>query len=190
MPIAPLIFKEKAMALRYHGNLDAAYHHQAVVFKANLAQRATADALNAAVQISDALERQLGRLTKKPSDDDFFHAAVSCREPWTFYCKQVYLAAKRVLDDGKWVLVITEPYQSDRHVEQQQAMVGMLREQFGGQRRLRYVNLGLAVDLRDRTLSFDGLHLTGQGNERIADRLLGPTLEVLTASDQRRAGGR
>lgn len=179
LPIFPVIFKEKAMALRYHGDLEAAYQHQPVVFKPNLAQRATADALEAAVRISEALEQRLGPLAKTPSDAEFLEAAAGCGPPWTFYCTHVFRAVTRGLDENRWVMVVTEPYQSDRHIEQQQAMVGMLQKEFRSYPRLRYVNLGLAVDLHDPALCFDGLHLTAQGNERIADRLAGPVLEVL-----------
>jgi lysophospholipase L1-like esterase len=36
---------------------------------------------------------------------------------------------------------------------------------------VHYVDLGLAVDLDDPALSFDGLHLTAAGNARVADQL-------------------
>ena len=65
-------------------------------------------------------------------------------------------------------------------IEQQQAMVGMLRERFSNHPRLRYVDLGQGVvDLEDNALCYDGLHLTAQGNAQIADHLVLPVLEVL-----------
>ena len=58
-------------------------------------------------------------------------------------------------------------------------MAGMLREQFGEHPRLRYINLGSAINLKDLTLAYDGMHLTAEGNERIAGLLVPPLVEVL-----------
>lgn len=69
------------------------------------------------------------------------------------------------------------------HVEQQRALVGMLREQFGNESRVRYVNLGTGVvDLKDQSICYDGMHLTAQGNERIAQHLVEPILEILVVA--------
>jgi hypothetical protein len=43
---------------------------------------------------------------------------------------------------------------------------------------VRYVNLGLAIDLRDRSIAYDGLHLVAKGNERVAGRLVAPVFEM------------
>ena len=43
-------------------------------------------------------------------------------------------------------------------------LAAMLQRRFGGDRRVRYVNLGPTVDLSDRALSFDDMHLTAPGN--------------------------
>ena len=80
---------------------------------------------------------------------------------------------------GKRVLVVTQPYLSDLHVEQQRALEAMLRRQFGGDPRVRYVNLGRLIDLHDPRLAYDGLHLTAVGNEKIAAALAPVVLEVL-----------
>jgi hypothetical protein len=179
LPIFPLIFGEKAMALRNGGDVEAAYRGERTVFKPNLAQQATAGALEAAVGISQSLEQQLGTLTRKPSEEEFQRVATGCRDPWTFYCEHLHLSVDWVLDRGKRVIVVTQPYFSDGHVEQQAAMVGMLRAQFPGEPRLRHVNLGLVVDLKDRALAYDGMHLSAVGNERIAEHLVQPVSEML-----------
>jgi len=41
---------------------------------------------------------------------------------------------------------------------------------------VQYVDLGGAVDLKQVALTFDGMHLTPEGNGRIADRLVPPVL--------------
>ena len=63
---------------------------------------------------------------------------------------------------------------SDTHREQQRAMAAMLRREFGGDGRVVYLDEGDAVDLRDRAMSFDGVHLTADGNQRLAESLMPP----------------
>lgn len=79
---------------------------------------------------------------------------------------------------GKRVLIVTEPYISDKHVEQQRALEGMLTKRFAGQADFRYLNLGRTVDLRDESLCWDGMHLTEEGNRRIAQALAQPVVEM------------
>ena len=55
----------------------------------------------------------------------------------------------------------------------------MLKQRFEGQAHLRYLNLGRTVDLQDRSLCWDGMHLTEEGNRRIAEALIQPVLEIL-----------
>jgi lysophospholipase L1-like esterase len=72
-----------------------------------------------------------------------------------------------------------EQYISDEHVEQQRALEAMLKQRFQGQAHLGYLNLGRTVDLQDRSLCSDGMHLTEEGNRRIAEALIQPVLEIL-----------
>jgi lysophospholipase L1-like esterase len=98
---------------------------------------------------------------------------------WHFYCEQIYEAVDFALKRGKRVLVVTEPYLTDDHIEQQRTLEDLLTKRFAGQARLRYLNLGRTVDIRDPSLSWDGMHLTGEGNRRIAEALTQPILEML-----------
>jgi hypothetical protein len=102
-----------------------------------------------------------------------------CSPRWEFYCAQMVAVSQLALAKGKRVLVVTEPYISDDHVEQQFELQRMLRSRFAAEPRLRYVNLGDAVDLRDSALCWDGMHLTEEGNRRIAAALTQPVLEIL-----------
>jgi hypothetical protein len=128
-------------------------------------------------QTSKSLQKQLGALTDKtearPSADG------TCPEQWQFYCQQIYEVTDLALKRGKRVLVVTEPYISDEHVEQQRALEAMLKQRFQGQAHLGYLNLGRTVDLQDRSLCSDGMHLTEEGNRRIAEALIQPVLEIL-----------
>ncbi|HMG76252.1 MAG TPA: SGNH/GDSL hydrolase family protein [Pyrinomonadaceae bacterium] len=129
-------------------------------------------------QRSKSLQKQLGPLT----DSGQTAATISegaCPAEWQFYCQQIYDVTDSALKHGKRVLVVTEPYISDKHVEQQRALEAMLKQRFEGQAHLRYLNLGRAVDLQDRALCWDGMHLTEEGNRRIAEALIQPVLEIL-----------
>ena len=172
-PILPLVLREKALALRYGGDLDAAYRGQAPIFRSGLVQRGTATALEAAVGLSDLLERQPSR-PLAPSA-----AVASCAGQWAQYCQWVEEAVDYVLTRDKHALVVATPYVSDRHVEQHASLVAMLRKRFNAHRKLHYADLGRTVDLRDSALAYDGLHLTAAGNALIAGDLVGPILRIL-----------
>jgi hypothetical protein len=173
-PIFPLVFREKAMALRA-GNLNTAYEKKEVAFQPNLASRATASALQTAATIGEALEHQLGSLSDKP-----VHASTdpSCRDRWRQYCGAVRDAVEFALARGTRVAVITQPYVSDKHVEQQADLAVMLKARFGERPDLRYVNLGRAVDLKNREVAYDRIHLVAAGNDRLAAELVSPVLEL------------
>jgi lysophospholipase L1-like esterase len=129
-------------------------------------------------QTSKSLQKELGPLT----DSSQFATKTSdgtCPAQWQFYCQQIYDVTDSALRHGKRVLVVTEPYISDKHVEQQRALEAMLKQRFEGQAHLRYLNLGPAIDLKDKSLCWDGMHLTEEGNRRIAEALIQPVLEIL-----------
>jgi lysophospholipase L1-like esterase len=127
-------------------------------------------------ETAKTLQKELGSLNGQSAaaspDGD-------CPIQWQFYCRQMYEAVDLALKEGKRVLVVTEPYISDAHVEQQQALEGMLNKRFQGQTRLRYLNLGPSIDLRDKSLCWDGMHLTEKGNRKIAEALKQPLLDIL-----------
>jgi hypothetical protein len=91
----------------------------------------------------------------------------------------VVTAIEYPLARGKKVMVVGQPYIADVHVEQQAALETAIRERFGQDPRVRVVNLGRVLDLRDRTLSSDGMHLTAAGNRRIAEALRPAVLGML-----------
>jgi hypothetical protein len=174
-PIFPLIFNEKAMALRHGGDIEGAYRGGKVVFRPHLANRASAAALEQAVRISRMLEQQLSRFASdervpiKPSSTGL------CPEPWDHYCRSVAAAVDYLLDEDKRVVVATQPYSGDGHVEQQRSLAAMLGVRYADEPRVVYVNLGHLISLKDPALCYDGMHLTASGNERVAEALVRPT---------------
>jgi lysophospholipase L1-like esterase len=180
-PILPLILQEKLLALKY-GNVEDGYRasaggDQKPVFRPSLAHRSTASALEAAIKVNQAVERQLQQLSKVPTAQAL-SMDVGCG-PWNHYCASLFRAVEYALGRGRWAVVVTEPYVGEGHVEQQRVMAAALQARFSHHPKLRYLNLGTAVDLKDPSLCYDGLHLTVQGNERIAEALLSPMLDLL-----------
>ena len=55
----------------------------------------------------------------------------------------------------------------------------MLQARYAGAADFRYVNLGDAIDLANPHMSFDGMHLTNEGNRRLAARLAAPVRELI-----------
>jgi hypothetical protein len=172
----PLLYTalvEKAMALRSGGNIDAAYTGK-TVFKPGLVSRAGASTLEAAARVSKSLDSQLDRFSQAPRPagrDNVRIDDVGCRRRWGFYCTAVNDAIRFARAHQKRVVVVTQPYIADRHVEQQTELRAMLASQYSHDRDVQYVDLGDAVDLKDTRLSYDGMHLTSLGNAAVAGRL-------------------
>ena len=125
---------------------------------------------------SDALRQQLKEVETSPTGDT---VATRCSQKWQFYCDQIVSATELALARGKRVMVVTEPYIAAAHIEQQSELARLLKSRFAAEPRVRYVNLGGAVDLRDPSLCWDGMHLTEEGNRRIAAALREPALQML-----------
>lgn len=176
MPILPLVFREKAMSMLAGGNLDAAYHGK-TVFKPGLATRATATALLSAAAIADSVGTQLGRLSGKAAIDQPVEDALR----WRRYVENMTKAVDEARRRGASVLVVTQPYVSDAHVRQQRALALAIAERSAQDGGVAYVNLGNAVDIRDRRIAYDGLHLVAEANQTIASHLVEPTLRLLNA---------
>jgi lysophospholipase L1-like esterase len=127
---------------------------------------------------SSSLRAHLQELELKSSPTENSLSA-ACSPKWQFYCERIVAASELALAKGKRVLIVGEPYISDAHVEQQFDLERMLKSRFAAESRLRYVNLGVVIDLSDPALCWDGMHLTEEGNRRIAAALTQPALETL-----------
>lgn len=172
MPLFPIIFNEKARAIRSGGELELNYLGKQTTFRPNITQRATATALETAVGISRSLDAQLGRRMPEAAAGNAAGDGAACGERWAFYCGEMYAAVRRALDAGTRVLVTTQPYINTSHVEQQQRLHDFLVRKFPGNARLRFANLGDSVNLKDAALCYDGMHLTAKGNRQLAAALV------------------
>jgi hypothetical protein len=140
-PILPLVLSERAMMLRYGGDLNAAYEatrggEGKTIFRPGLASRSAASALDAAASVGESLGRQLDRLSAggPRAVDDATEAG--CAPPWSLYCQSVYVAVQHVLGQGKRVAVVSQPLPlgplGTTHLDQQRALADMLRRHFEG----------------------------------------------------------
>ena len=174
-PILPLVLNERAQVM-LHGHVGPDGPSE-VVFRPDLAERTTAAAMKSAADIGVAIERKLGTLTgvHAPRTDAI---EADCGR-WREYCGAVEAAVQHALSRGQMAVVITQPYVSDLHIDQQTALAAMMMRRFGDNPEVRYANLGRLIDMRDHALVYDGLHLVAKGNERIADALLPVALELV-----------
>jgi lysophospholipase L1-like esterase len=180
LPFLPLVLSEKARAIRYGGDLGERFGHADPVFHPGLADRAAAKALKAAAEVTRSLEIVLGPLTREQAArEPAVAAGEGCAEPFRHYCEGVRAGIDEALAHGARVLVVTQPYVSDAHVAQQRQLAALVRAGYGHNGRVAHLDLGWALDVRDRALAFDGMHLTAPGNAVIADRLTEPVGRLL-----------
>ena len=182
-PILPQILREKAGFLRGQNG------QAQVVFKPSMANRTSAAALDTSSAFAEALGRQLDRIVDPV--DAAPHSGPGCGAPWSHYCGSVGAAIRYALDRGALVMMIGQPRlphnEAARHASQQQALAKMIATEFGGNSRVRYLDLADAVDLSDNRLAFDGLHLNREANAMVVKRLVEPVRELVVA---RRAANR
>ena len=190
LPIFPLVAREKASVLLY-GDTRAVYenaHHTSVVFTPGLAAKTTAQILRSAAAIGESLDREIGKTIAEaspaaPGPDD----GSGCAGLWAPYCRLMYTAVRKARGMHKDVMVVTQPYLLGdtiraAHQRQQQTLSTMLARKFGDDAHVRYVNLGDSLDVSDPELSFDRMHLTYRGNDRIAAALRGPVADMAEKS--------
>jgi hypothetical protein len=172
LPIFPMAFREKADALLHGGLVREDGNRGATTFRPNLANRVSGRALEQAGLVAASLERQLAQLRTSTAPSPEKTAGSRCPPRWAFYCQAVADAIETSLAQKQHVVVVTQPYIGDIHREQQAALAAALDRGYGGDPRVRYVNLGDAIDLKDPAYCYDGMHLLPIGNQLIADRLV------------------
>ena len=185
LPIFPLVFREKASVMVYGDTRGVYPTLSKTVFRppASLAARTGAEALRAAADVGESLERQFGRVSIGARQTGSISSQSDCAFPWTSYCGSIRGAVEWALQQNKQVLVATQPYAlgvelGGRHRDQQHAMAAMMTRRFGNDQRVRYLDLGNLVDLANPALSYDRMHLTESGNERIAQAFVAPVLDM------------
>src|SRR5262245_30050958 len=185
----PRLLQERALFIRYRGDLDAAARGDKIVFTPSVAERTTAATPETAAATIRRLESYVARVAQDepPADSG---ASDECGPRWSFYCNSILRAVDYLLSRRKCVVVVSEPYLGEIQVDQQQTMVSMLRRRFGDHPNLWHVDVGRAVDIHDPAVAFDGMHLTPAGNAKIAEQLVDPMLAVLARAGPNLPSGR
>jgi len=195
MPILPVFLREKASSWVY-GDIAVGYREvdgkRITAFRPGIVKAATAGAFRAAEAVASSLDRQFGRLAaesrptaaiaSQASPSSSSGPASGCPYPWANYCRGLFDAVDYTLARGKRVLVVTEPYlpgaARSLHVYQQRVMAEALERTYFANSRVKYVNLGAAVDLADPAVGYDKMHLTQGGSAIVARRLADPVMEL------------
>jgi hypothetical protein len=141
-PVLPLIITEKAKLLRYHS--WGRWSQYKTVFRAG--------------QRTEPAQRSLSQSTSNQWD-------------WSYYCGEMKKAIKLALSENTTVVVVTEPYVSAQHIDQQKALREMIEVEFGAEQKVTYVDLGNLINTADVELAPDGMHLNAKGNRLIAEQL-------------------
>ena len=190
-PILPLYLDEKAKMLRYGNDVTAAYNDArrqaeggAVVFKANLAQRTSAAAIEAVASMTKALDGQLattGANTQTAVSEN--ESTLGCGRPYVTYCESVAAAVRFGLERGKAVVVGSQPRSPgkmsvERHARQQDMLARMMARHFGADRRVAWADFSRLLDLHSTEVTFDGMHLTPPANAVVAAALVEPVLST------------
>jgi hypothetical protein len=193
LPIFPIIFREKATILLTNGDVNVAYGHEPTktVFHPGLAKQTAAETLKAAADIGEQLDRQIGRVVSEPRPHIDDPAGTGCKSPWQQYCRSYADAIDFALAHHVQVIAAGQPhgvgpYFRERHIEQQTELAAMIARRYGRQPNVRYVNFGDTVSTADPALSYDRMHLTNEGNRRMAAAFMTPVLELaaLRAADR------
>jgi len=187
LPIFPIVFKEKAAAMLHGGDAGALYRDsEKTVFRPGLAARIAAGALRTTAEAGSAAERGLGHVATEPARAIRDSGRTGCSDRWRHYCEPIRMAIEYAVDRGKPVIVVTQPYlwledkSHSRHAEQQAELAGMMTRLYASNPRVQHLNFGRLVDTRDTALSFDGMHLTPDGNRRVAAALVEPVLRMVS----------
>jgi len=189
LPITPIIPLADWLRIR---DLSETRNSNRVHFQPNIADRSSSEAAQTALRITQAVERQLGKLVP---DAPGTIPPGTCGERWDYYCGSVRRAVDYALSEQQQVFVVTEPYATRAtaggtsgrtaagwmfHVEQQRLLSEMLAVAYPSDPRVHYINMGPAVDLADPTLCYDGVHLTAKGNRQLAAHLAPEILKAWT----------
>lgn len=187
LPIFPIVAREKASVILY-GDTRAVYagaHRTNTVFTPGLATKTTAEILKSAAAIGESLERQLGHVVASDVAAPAAAGDVSgCSGTWAPYCREMFVTVAKARAMQKDVTVVTQPYLLGEavraaHQAQQLEVATMLGRRFAADAHVHYLNLGDTVDVMDPELSFDRMHLTASGNDRIAAALAAPVLAAV-----------
>ncbi len=167
--ILPLVLHEKWLAVSSGGHLDEAYRDQRVVFHPTISQRTE----GALLRVADVAARTAtGPLTMPPPP----HVTVALIAPYLQHVEDAVLWAH---DHNVNLLMVGQPLIRADHRRQQTALIEKIESFRDWVPTVRYVGLGDSLNLSDHALAMDGMHLTAEGNRRIAEAVAPAVRDLL-----------
>lgn len=109
-------------------------------------------------------------------------ADYTCEKAFKGFCTAMDHAISYARSLALPVLVVNQPYETEFQVNIQNALQAMLREKYGNDAGVTYLDMGHGIDLKNPSLAYDGVHLTPAGNAMMAAKLVEPSLALLTGS--------
>jgi hypothetical protein len=170
-PVLAEIAREKYYSLRY-GDVDKGYRENY-----SLGSRS-------APQSIGAIPGAPGTKSSRTVEPEARGAEIV--DPVTAFVARIDADVKTELERGRVVVVVAEPGADPAlRARQADALKGAL-QQYVSTPGFRYVDLIDFIDLNDRALSFDRVHVTAEGARRVALALAGPLTDAFTAVVDRR----
>ncbi|MFA5410243.1 MAG: SGNH/GDSL hydrolase family protein [Candidatus Omnitrophota bacterium] len=166
MPILPLIIEEKKMVLQSGGRLEDMYLGKKIVFTPSPKEKIQINILNSALKVYNTFDNFANRVSRV-SDKEFDMGQIK-KDKWAWYKYYMKKAIDFALGCDKKAVVITQPYISDEHREQQGSLKKTIFNTYKDNKNFLYLNLGEAISLKEGLLTFDGMHLNADGCKKMA----------------------
>jgi hypothetical protein len=166
-PIVPQYLEEKGVELRERSSAAAQALGRVVSAAGRLAYWVDGVPVPAAARATDeGIAGPDGRVEVA--------ADPSCGSRWAEYCGAVAGAVDEALAQPwvRYVVVMTPPYLSEVHREQQRAMASMVAARYGAMARVRYLDAGEAVDLKDPAMTLGGGIRSARGNQDLGGQIV------------------
>lgn len=162
MPVVSLVLTEKMLVLRY-GNIGKAYKGNFGDFKPRMRDDIIAKSINFLLKATNWISRETEAehysKAKYPGEHDWYKHFLGKTIAYCLY-------------KNRPIIIIGEPHLLERHVEQQRQLREYMKENYP---KVPYIDLGWA----DKNDTFDGMHLTKEGCEKMADKIAGELKDII-----------
>jgi hypothetical protein len=131
--------------------------------------------LEAAGSAAASVDHAVSGFMRRPStDDDGQQSAAS-------YARAMEAAARAALRNGAAVVIIAPPYEGADDARDHEVLAALIGSRFAGERRVRFVDLGNALDVSDDTLWLKERAFSTAGHAKAAEYVTPAVLELIAA---------
>ena len=129
-------------------------------------------AVSAVGTIAGALDRLISSIVAQPPGS-------SGRESSAVYAEAIKRAVHAALANGAGVVVVGPPGLAEEDVADREALSAMVASNFGGDPRVRFVDLGDQPAMRDQAMWLDGVALSTAGHAKAASYVTPDVLQLV-----------